>query len=637
MEVPFYPNPWLLNLNKKHQEQYQDKTKNKYYFYAGYVVAEFLPLVAEFLPLWIPGNDWSNQNGLIDNTAMKTAAQVVASQSNYKYLDAVVPLSYALFDTSRGRLLTQEGELKNYNTIEEMPYGLAMLTEPTLNNNANNVLKDYFVVTGTNSWKTPFRIFGDYNHDRMLNGGYEKDSYQYRTAIGNEGSAHNYFEKYWANVTDLNEGFAPQNHFKNDPLFLQIEADIKGIPPCLLVKNAAHCQGNGQTLTDLSLEANQSIANFSLAGRVTGDANNPARLARTTILPNTTLNHVIIESGTLLADEGVVIGTGVRFANNYDFNLISENIDLSPALWTNFAQDVPIFMPNILDLNDNLVETHFSSLLSQITEQLDINTLFDLDQSDHWQLEQNPHNGQLELLTDSKRYTVLPVAIKTAKSDISEGLTVLEDNSLRFVTQNRLEITAQPIIQNFSALRAAIEERLPELFDESCEECNELQENGILLTQLLDGRKIVGRADRVSVVVNDDNLQPNRLYLTSLLEPARLVFLDEIGQKREQLIYSTSAYPESLPTPGHCQNEVPGNDNTMVLNIKNQCYQGVFDYFVYPDEDKLNLNSEQLVFTPISENGNIAALLVTYPSGETQTFKLSPHPPKLIPSEGEIP
>ena len=36
--VPFFSNPWLLNLNKDHYDKYKEITKDKYYFYAGYII-----------------------------------------------------------------------------------------------------------------------------------------------------------------------------------------------------------------------------------------------------------------------------------------------------------------------------------------------------------------------------------------------------------------------------------------------------------------------------------------------------------------------------------------------------------------------------------------------------------------------
>ncbi len=221
--VPYHSNPWLLYLNKKHQEQYQASTRNKYYFYSGYVIATIAEKIdINNFKLFLPDPEVKWQDWLADDLAMdEIAAFSVAGQSDYNFLDSVVLLPHSIFDTSRGRLL-KDGDLTTsygigYDKAEAMSSDLQLTPLVTAAD-----LKAQPLFTGKNSWGANFRIFADYHHDRMLNGGYKK-SYDYRSInTENNGSGHNDFYNYVSN--EIPEPF----HFKYDPLFEQIRNDIIG-------------------------------------------------------------------------------------------------------------------------------------------------------------------------------------------------------------------------------------------------------------------------------------------------------------------------------------------------------------------------------------------------------------------------
>lgn len=251
-EVPFQPNPWLLHLNKKHYKQHREATKDKYYFYTGYVIADGTGDILLGSDPWIPRAfpQWVTDPLRDDLIMDEVAAITVASESNYEYLDSVVPLSYGILDTSRGRLLEKNGMLNhNYDTSKQMPNDLEMDTVPEISSSKLYFSSDDFLFTGKNSWGAPFRIFGDYNHDRMFNGGYQ-DVDNYRTGSGTTGSAHRKFDEYLKSVTG--EETAPNtDHFKNDPLFVQIRADI------LYNDTTAYWTGNGSIISYHGKNANE--------------------------------------------------------------------------------------------------------------------------------------------------------------------------------------------------------------------------------------------------------------------------------------------------------------------------------------------------------------------------------------------
>ncbi|MEK8021359.1 MAG: DUF1566 domain-containing protein, partial [Candidatus Parabeggiatoa sp.] len=275
MKVPVYPNPWLLNLNKNHYK-HRKATKDKYFFYAGYVVAfDNINTLIGSIP-WIPrGFPEPLDHPLVDDVIMANGAIAVASESNYYFLDAVVPLAYGIMDTYRGRLLLQNGNLEsNYNIDESMPDELDMNTEPKFD--SAYLDKHDFLVAGSNNWGARFRVFGDYNHDRLLNGGYFNVEKYRRRTDSNKSSAHRKFDDYYASV----QGKKPQSdlpHFANDPVFVQIGKDLEDIidETSLSVEPASHHFGEtvisqssnvqGFTVTNTG-ESSLEIEKFSLSG-----------------------------------------------------------------------------------------------------------------------------------------------------------------------------------------------------------------------------------------------------------------------------------------------------------------------------------------------------------------------------------
>ena len=224
MAVPYHSNPWLLHLNKIHQEKYQASTKGRYYFYAGYVVVNITDkLDLEKLQEPLPDDGWTDW--LKDDLEMDiTASFTVAGQAGYNFLDSVVLLHHGIFDTSRGKLLKQNGDLTTtHDGVGYDKHDESISNDLQITSSVSIAdLRNQPLFVGENSWGANFRIFADYHHDRMLNGGYENVD-TYRLADDeNNGSGHRYFDGY-----DVpGETSAGSVHFKDDPLFEQIRIDI---------------------------------------------------------------------------------------------------------------------------------------------------------------------------------------------------------------------------------------------------------------------------------------------------------------------------------------------------------------------------------------------------------------------------
>jgi hypothetical protein len=81
--------------------------------------------------------------------------------------------------------------------------------------------------------------------------------------------------------------------------------------------------------TTLSGKVGKEFARTKLAGRITGDANSPAKLENVTIVAGTSLDNVILGEGVVL-EEGVIIGKNVTLADGKPVTP-TEGTDSSPG------------------------------------------------------------------------------------------------------------------------------------------------------------------------------------------------------------------------------------------------------------------------------------------------------------------
>jgi hypothetical protein len=342
----------------------------------------------------------------------------------------------------------------------------------------------------------------------------------------------------------------------------------------------------GGYFQDVSLTPDTQISGGRLKGKITGDADAPALIKEAKIFEGSQLSYVTIGDNTQVA-KGVKIGAGVRFTYQ---NQIPTGTDLTAALVVNFADKSK---PTI-DMNTDVL-INAPTLLEQINE------LSEMKDS-YWQLVQKPENGQLELTIEGIRFAVLPVQVKQTNSHAK--LTINPDGRVIFITAQGREILAYPVIQELSALIEAVAPLGGHLVA--------LQENGILTAELDEG-KVVARTDMAATPVSDD--EPLGLFLSES-NAMRLIFEDDTGQKYQQRIYPTCAYPEAL----YNYSLTWVHKGEISITIKGKRYQGIFDYVLFPSEN--GEPDSQVVFTPISENGNIVAFEVSYPTGERQMLRL---------------
>jgi len=342
----------------------------------------------------------------------------------------------------------------------------------------------------------------------------------------------------------------------------------------------------GGYFQDVSLAPDTQISGGRLKGNIMGDADAPALIKEAEILEGSQLAYVTIGENTQVA-KGIKIGAGVRLTHP---DQIPTGTDLTAALVVNFADNRP---PTIDMKTDVLINA--PTLLEQLNELSEI-------KDNDWQLVQNSENGQLELTIEGIRFAVLPLQVKQTNSRAK--LTINPDGSVTFITAPGREILAYPVIQELSALIEAV---APLGIHQVA-----LQENGILTAKLDEG-KVVARTDMAATPVSDD--EPLGLF-PSELNAMRLIFEEDTGQKRQQRIYPTCAYPEILDNYSLTRD----HKGEVSITIKGKRYQGIFDYVVFQNEN--GEPDTQVIFTPISENGHIIAFEVIYPTGERQMLRL---------------
>ncbi|HEC85535.1 MAG TPA: VCBS repeat-containing protein [Thioploca sp.] len=391
-----------------------------------------------------------------------------------------------------------------------------------------------------------------------------------------------------------------ENHGIIKDIFFFGDSLMGGKPSGKITVNSDIKLGMG-IFKNATLLPNTIVKDVLFTGKITGHAKNCPRVEDVQFLENTEVSHVIIGKGTHFA-KGVMIGVGVRFVSNY---LIPDGADLTAAISTGYAE----YMPQAVDMNDDVVtEEDVRSLLAQVNDLSEF-------KRNGWQLTQNPETGQLELTVGNISYAVIPVGVKQTNAK-KHGKHFNRDGSIDFVTAKGRHILAYPGVQKMPALDKPLAKwGLGKMV---------LQKNGILSAKFKGG-KVVARADIAAYPVSDD--EPLGLFTTRHSDSVRLVFADDKGQKREQLIHPFCADPEALYNyQARLQDGTDldlAHNGTVSLTIKGKRYHGVFDYVVRPGSKYGKKPKQgQLMFTPIYKKGKKVSFTVTYPTGETQTLWL---------------
>jgi trimeric autotransporter adhesin len=223
-------------------------------------------------------------------------------------------------------------------------------------------------------------------------------------------------------------------------------------------------------------------------------------------------------------------------------------------------------------------------------------------------------DGDLSLRQDDTLMVMKTTETTQLAEDTPPGMTIFPDGSVEFITDTAIKIKAQPVVQDLVDFNAA-------LLSLGLSPAN-IEGNGNLTVTVDNSFHYSARPDLASTVAAV--AMPLGLHQIPTNLPGviavMLVFRDDAGNKRQQVIYPTSRYPQALET---FLNNMPGttsvifnNNGRLSVESDGITYRGIFDYSLTAE----SLATGGIQLTPLSDvNGDgINDFAVIYGSGEKQ-------------------
>jgi hypothetical protein len=184
----------------------------------------------------------------------------------------------------------------------------------------------------------------------------------------------------------------------------------------------------------------------------------------------------------------------------------------------------------------------------------------------------------------------------------SERLQLELGQTVRFKTDTQIDVLAPPAVQDTPALKAALNQfNLPTA---------DIDQTGNIKVPASEKLSYFGRPDLVSKVVVQET--PTG-FITKEDGNVALVFEDDDGQKREQILYPS---PANIPAIVEFTTEAELTpEGNLKFKLGEQNYEGKLDYAVVhgevPTDGKLEVT-----------NIDDKQLLIVYPDGLRQILKL---------------
>lgn len=380
------------------------------------------------------------------------------------------------------------------------------------------------------------------------------------------------------------------------------------ITPDTLVSGGGALSGtitNNGIIESAKLRDGASVVGGILRGTIIGSVLGTSTV-NAVIEAGTTLESVTIALGSEVHPEAV-LGMGVRFAAN---QTIPAGIDLTKTL--------PIIVEPIgqrMALN-----LSYDVLLSGDNLLIQINNLPDL-RLNELVFFQDSETGHLSLPLGNELAVLVPTAVRQRTSE-QVGIYTFPDGRVEFVTQTGRVITAQPALQEASALQSA------------------LAELGLLgfTTQSIGNLTIVANDQLYFAVRPNQTTQMIEAFIPLGLETVSsplaknltqyiVRYLDKEGIRRQQFLYPAAAHQKAL---AKTLLELPGvntvtfhNNGTVTISIGEQTYTAVFDYLVTPGAEQAGT---QLLTIPDQNADGQEDIKIIYTNGDQQIAYLIPLP-----------
>jgi hypothetical protein len=331
--------------------------------------------------------------------------------------------------------------------------------------------------------------------------------------------------------------------------------------------------GSATIIQNVVLAKNTSITGGKLAGKIQGYKDSPAILQHLIVEPKSQLTNVIIADGVEIPQK-ITLGIGVRFTTTEN---IPTDVDLTNTL--------PKINSTIVDLSADPVVNGNGILpaINRIPEV--IAAKLTIKQHDI---------GYVYLDIEGTRYAVNPLQIKAKLKSASLQVSVAQ--TVSFQTSTKIEVLAQPAVQAPAALKTALS-----IFNLPTVHITEIGNIQIPVTEKI---WYSGRPDLTSKVV-DPNTSIGLINKENIVA---LIFEDENGQKREQILYPAPANMSALLEA--TEQLKLSVDGILQFQFNGINYQGSLDYQIIQGEKPSNGEIE------IRENND--NFLIIYPDGAQQ-------------------
>ncbi len=346
--------------------------------------------------------------------------------------------------------------------------------------------------------------------------------------------------------------------------------------------------------------ADASMTGGLIKGRIFGEPGAPARLTNVEIGKGSQLRNVIIGDNVQLPDD-VEWGKGVRFTHHEQIPDM-ELIDFLPTLLAAACELTGVDYPKCADFTAD-VHDPSDGILSAIND-------LPLFKDNGWILLQNSETGVFELTVEiddlNIRAGLLPTSLKKTMATVDFEVGIAE--SIHFFTETDLDVLTQPALQAPIALQSILSAlEIPEFT---------VQTNGnVRVPSGVEGLWFPIRPNWWTLQIDADAETGVSIidspYISVLLS---MVFADNEGNKREQLLYPAVGYPELLYASAE---EVSiGPYGVVDFEFEDQRYCGVMHYVVQPStESGDTLKIESL--SDLTGNGMDDFVLI-YPNDEEQ-------------------
>ncbi|MCP4700287.1 MAG: hypothetical protein GY862_26060 [Gammaproteobacteria bacterium] len=361
--------------------------------------------------------------------------------------------------------------------------------------------------------------------------------------------------------------------------------------------------GSGM-IRNVKLTSDAYISGGKVAGYITGDANARASLANVAVDTDAELKNLVLGENVRFKG-GMAFGDNVHFKDAEIIPAGLELIYLLPEKLRRVRGETGCAgMANARDLSSDVL-LHGSGILEAI------NALPVL-RDGGWAMEQESRHGRIQLtFEDYMRAAFQVTSIK--KAGAAPGIQALIGQQVYFVTETGLGILGQPALQAPCVLQRILAELgFTEIATQVDGNMHIPYEQGGWFNVRPDWLSTGAATDAATGVFPLPVDSP--AYLRDFIS-AYMVFADEEGRGREQLLYPSVAYLDAFSVTEALDLQPHG---WLSFELEKVHYQGVVDYLITPGENA----SGALQLVPAEDvNGDgMADFILVYPAGERQTL-----------------